>query len=286
MKNYTHLLTGFLMAAMLMAGCSQSENRRSDDPLLARVYDQSLYLSDMDGMLPPGIPAEDSSLIIERFVRTWTREAAMLHEAERNIPEDLHIDQLVEAYRASLLKHSYENIVVERLLDSVVTQTELDNFYNKNKDQYLLSAPVIRCNFIKAPLNAPQLKEVEKWWKSDNPTDKQALKTWSRSYANISLLDDSTWYKVVDVGAYMPQGYLTVDNVDDKRKFVKKNKGFIYFFKRLDLIPKNELAPLSYIEDQAKKVILHKRKTELLEELKDKLYDEALRKNQVSIYHQ
>ena len=87
----------------------------------------------MDGMLPSGISAEDSTLIIEKFVKNWVRETAMLHEAEQNIPKGLDINQLVENYRASLVKHNYENIVVERLLDSVVTKAELESFYEKTK---------------------------------------------------------------------------------------------------------------------------------------------------------
>ena len=73
-------------------------------------------------------------------------------------------------------------------------------------------------------------------------------------------------------------------NVNNKKQFIQKDSEFIYLFELRELISKTEIAPLAYIEDQAKKVILHKRKTQLLEELKDKLYDEALRNNGVSIY--
>lgn len=238
----------------------------------------------MDGMLPSGISAEDSTLIIEKFVKNWVRETAMLHEAEQNIPKGLDINQLVENYRASLVKHNYENIVVERLLDSVVTKAELESFYEKNKDQYQLESPIIRCRFIKASQKAPQVGQIEKWWNSKTPSDELALENWCRTNATVHHLQEGTWYKVVDIGAYMPQGFLTVDNVNNKKQFIQKDSEFIYLFELRELISKTEIAPLAYIEDQAKKVILHKRKTQLLEELKDKLYDEALRNNGVSIY--
>ena len=210
----------------------------------------------------------------------------MLHEAEKNIPQGLDIDQLVENYRASLIKHNYENILVENLLDSVVTDTELESFYEKNKDQYQLESPIIKCRFIKAPLNSPQFPQVEKWWRGKKEVDALALENWSKANAYIHLLNDSSWYKVVDIGAYMPQGSITIDNVKDKKQFTKKDSEFVYMFELLDFVAQKKIAPMAYVEDQIKKVILHKRKTQLLEEMKDKLYDEALRKNGVSIYLQ
>ena len=86
----------------------------------------------MEGMIPEGMSSEDSSLIINAFIRNWTRETVLLHEAEQNIPKGLDIDQLVEDYKASLIKHNYENIVVNNLFDSTVTHVQLEEFYEKN----------------------------------------------------------------------------------------------------------------------------------------------------------
>ncbi len=239
----------------------------------------------MDGMLPTGISEEDSSLIIDKFVGNWVREAAMLHEAERNIPKELDINQLVENYRASLIKHNYENILVNKLLDSIVNKEELSTFYEINKEQFQLESPIIQCRFVKALLNSPQIEQVRKWW-DDPESNQEALKNWCAINATIHHLRDSVWYKVVDIGAYMPQGVLTVDNVKNKKKFTYEDNEFLYLFELTNIVAKNEIAPLSYVEGQAKKVILHKRKTQLLNEMKDKLYDEALRKNGVSIFQQ
>lgn len=257
-----------------------SENDRE----LARVYNKTLYLSDMDGMLPEGMSSEDSTLIIDQFVRNWVRETAMLHEAENNIPAGLDINQLVQDYRASLIKHNYEKIIVERLLDSTVTKVELEEFYEKNKEQYQLETPILRCRFIKAPRNAPLLRDVEKWWKSDETDDHEKLKAWCGVNATVHHLQDSVWYKVVDLAAYFPQGTLTVDNVSSKRDFTLRDDEFIYLFKAEEVLLRKELAPLAYIEEQARKVILHKRKTQVLEEMKDRLYDEAIRKSQVTVF--
>ena len=281
---------GFFIPAVAMClgcfffSCGNENDRAEGDRILAKVYDKSLYLSDMNGMLPPGIASEDSSLIINKFVKNWIREAAMLHEAERNIPKDIDIDQLVADYRASLIKHNYENILLDQFLDSTITKVELEKFYEKNKEQYRLETPIIRCHFVKAKITAPQINELEKWWKNGDVPDLGPIKNWCKSNGAVHFLDDNTWHKVVDIAVYLPQGTLTVDNAKKKKNFIEKDNEFIYLYRRLEFIPKGELPPLSYIEDQARKVILHKRKTELLDEMKGRLYDEATRRNSVTVY--
>jgi len=279
-----YILSGTIMV-MMVASCSPSDEKRGkNDRLLAQVYDKALYLSDMEGMIPEGMSSEDSSLIISAFVRNWVRETALLKEAERNIPKELDIDKLVEGYRATLIKHNYENIVVNNLLDSTVTQNELGAFYEKNKEQYQLETPIVRYHFIKVPRNAPQLNRAQDWWNSSKPEDTAALANWCRSNAVISHLQSNSWHKVEDIAAYLPQGTLTVDNVNNRRDFVQRDDNFMYFFRVLELVSRKEIAPLAYIEDQARKVILHKRKSQLLEELKDKLFNEAMNKKQVKVF--
>ncbi len=262
--------------------CKKGE---AEGKVLAKVYNKTLHLSELDGMIPDGADGEDSTIIVNAFVQNWVREAALLVEAEKNIPKGLDIDRLVQDYRASLIKNNYENIVVNSLLDSTVTQEQLQEFYQKNREQYQLETPIIRCRFIKAPLTSPQLSLAQNWWGNmNNPDVAVRLKNWCDQNAAVHILRENIWYKVEDIAAYMPRGILTVDNVGSRRDFIQRESKFIYFFKVLELAPKKEVAPLAYIEDQARKVILHKRKVELLEETKTKLYDEAMQKQSVKIY--
>ncbi len=279
----------FLLAltGIFLGGCHLGDGKRAkDDELLASVYNKELHFSDMTGMIPPGQSSEDSSAIINTFIRNWVRESVLLYEAERNIPQGLNIEKLVEDYRSSLIKNNYENIVVTEFLDSTVTQLQLQGFYDENKEQYQLEVPIIRCRFIKVSRNAPQINKVQSWWNSNKEEDFFALSNWCRNNATIQHLTDSIWYKVEDIAAYMPAGVLTTDNVKNRGDFIQRDESFVYFFKLLELVSRNEIAPLAYIEDQAKKVILHKRKMKLLEELKNKLQDEAIHKNRVNIYYQ
>jgi hypothetical protein len=243
----------FLVVAVLSVSCNFGDHRSKDDRQLGRIYDKTLYLSDMDGMLPEGITGEDSAVIINTYVRYWMREMALLHEAEQNIPKDLNLEKLVADYRSSLVKNNYGNLVMNHLLDSTITKQQLLEFYEKNREQYLLETPILRCRFIKAPRSAPNSDKAQDWWNSTRVGDFAELSRWCSQHAAVHHLQDSTWYNVDDIAAYMPQGALTVDNVNNRKDFIQRDDNFVYYFRLLELVRKKEVAPLSYIESQARK---------------------------------
>lgn len=285
MHHFLKALLLFLFFGLVLQACVPGGSQSSDkDQLLAEVYNKTLSLSELEGMIPEGMSAEDSALIINAYLERWMRDEVMMHEAEKSIPQDLNIDKLVQDYRASLIRYNYEKVLVEQLLDSTITQQELNAFYQKNKEQYQLETPIVRCHLIKVPLSAPNLSKLQAWWNSDDAADFDSMVAFSNNYASIHQLEDSTWFKVADIASFLPRGTLTEGNVSAKKDFIIRDEGSQYFFKVLEVVSKKEIAPLSYIEDQATKVILHKRKIELLEDRKEQMYKDALRKNNVQVF--
>lgn len=279
------LLLVLIIVVSFLSGCqpsSQSEN----DRLLARVHNKSLHISELEGMFPEGTSKQDSSLIINAYVERWIREALLLTEAERNIPKDLNIDKLVRDYRASLIRNNYERILIEELLDSTVTQAELKDFYEKNKEQYQLEVPILRAHYVKVPLTVPNESEIRQLWNSKDTTDLAKLENFCEQYDFVHQLEDSTWYRIDDISATFPSGTLTSDNINSKREFIQKDNNYLYFFRALEVKNSKEIAPLAFIEGQAKKVILHQRRLKLLEDKKEDMYELELRRNNIEIFTQ
>lgn len=273
-----------VVISLCWASC-QSEDTDEKGILLAKVYNKSLYSQELDGLFPKAATAEDSLRFLHAYVDKWVKEALVLHEAELNIPSDLNIDKLVRDYRASLIRNSYEEVLVQELLDSTISQAELTEFYEKNKEQYQLETPIIRCHFLKVPLVAPNRDQVRQWWNSNNPSDWASLIEYSNQYADAHILEDSSWYSVDDIAVELPAGTLTANNIGSKREFTQRDGEFQYFFRLIELKNQKEIAPLGYIEGQARKVILHKRKLKLLEDTKSDLYDNGIRSNNIQVFN-
>ena len=58
----------------------------------------------------------------------------------------------------------------------------------------------------------------------------------------------------------------------------------IYFIYINDYMIKNDLSPIEVVFDKIKDVILNKRKVKYLEDLENKIYNNALNNNEIKIY--
>jgi hypothetical protein len=258
------------------------------DVLLAQVFDKRLYLSEVHAVLPIGLSPDDSILAQNAYIDRWIKENVMLHEAEKNIPADLQIDKLVKDYKASLIMHQFEKSVVENLLDTVISDQELEAYYEENKSQYQLEATIVRCHLIKVSrtLDEKIIKKFESSWKSDKESRLSDLVELSNTYASTYYLNDSIWYKLDVIRQEMPQGSVNLNSIRNNKVFQLTNDDNYYFLKILEIRDRKEIAPLAFIEEQASRVILHKRKIALLEKLRDDLYQRATSRDNIKLFNQ
>ncbi len=281
------LFLGCLALALLCSACrpEAGNDLPPDKKPLAKVFNKTLYLAEVMEMVPDDASPEDSLLMLNALVEKWVRDNLMMQEAERNIPKDLNIDQLVNEYRASLILHSYEQRISGENVDSVITEQELTAFYEKNKEQYQLQTAIARCYFIRVAKPVPQPDSLRKWWYSRKPADLTKMIAYSARHADEYLLVDTVWYRVEDIASELPKGTLTQNNVSAGKEFVLSDDAFQYFFRALEVKSTEEIAPLSYIKDQATKFILHQRKAKLLENKKQELYEREIRRKNVKVYN-
>jgi hypothetical protein len=271
----------FILTICLSASCTPAdEASEENDVELAKVFSKKLFLSELEGMVPEGATPEDSTKIINAEVERWTRETLLMQEAEKNVPADLNIDELVRDYRMSLIRHNYEQFLVETQLDSVISAQEISEYYEKNKEQYQLQSSILRCFLIKVPKSAPNLDQLRSWWKSSETEDFQKMKYYAVQNADFYMLNAKSWYQQSDLKAQLPNG----TNLNPNQDLNQSDENYFYFLKVLEKKSSKELAPLGYIQDQIKKVILHKRKMVLLDQRKEELYDRETSKNNVKIF--
>ena len=285
--NTQHIFVFAIALVLMLGACTSSDDSvAKNDYLLAQAFNKTLYLSELAGMVPDNSSPEDSALIVNAYVEKWVRENLLMHEAEKNVPHDLNIDVLVRDYRASLIRHNYEKLLVELQLDSTITDSELTAYYEDNKDQYRLKNMILRCYLVKVPLDFEGLSTLQKLWNSKDPEDYKLLLDLCRNHANVYMLNDSLWYDLPDIVLHLPKDYLSASNASPNREYKTSDDKFTYFLRIFETAAANEYPPLAYIRGQATKVILHRRKIKLLEEKKEEMYERELRRNNVKIYTQ
>lgn len=141
-------------------------------------------MNDLEGMFFESATHEDSMQIINAYVDRWVRDNVLMAEAERNIPQDLNIEELLKKYRESLILNNYEEQLTKNNLSTEISEEELKDFYEKNKEQYQLETPIVRCYFLKIPKPTPQSDSLQKWWNSPKSGDNLGkMKIYARTHA-------------------------------------------------------------------------------------------------------
>lgn len=262
--------------------CTSPPAAKADDHLLAQVYNKNLYASELEEVVPEGTSPTDSTLLITAFVQRWVRDQLLMYEAERNIPKDLNIDELVRDYRASLVRFNFEEHIIAEKLDSTVSESEVRTFYEGNKDQFQLESTILKCLLLKLPPKAPQ-GEANKLWYSRNPADEPKLAAYAKQWAAMAMLNHEKWYKLEDIAALLPKGTLTSENVSSRREGTLSDGDYRYYYRVIEAVQGKTTAPFDYVREQASKIILHRRKQELLDRWKENLYQKELRRENIKI---
>lgn len=275
----------YCFLAVGITSCSlASSDTDAQDPILARVHSKELRLSELEGMFPIDANGADSNLIIQAFVNRWIKDAVLQIESERNLPSDLNIDRLVRDYRASLVRSTYEKVLVGELMDSTITQEELLAYYEENKNQYQLEKPIIQCLFIKVPYPTPEEEQLTNLWNNGEPKDSSALIDFTNRFAEIALLKEDAWYSLEEVALQFPEGTLNAENARSKQVFTQQDGQNRYYFRLLAFKNRLEIAPLEYVSQQARRVILHNRKMKVLEDAKEEIFERELRRQNVETF--
>lgn len=272
----------FVFILALVVACGDNTHTGDEEPL-ARVFDKYLYPSDLQGIMQADMTKEDS-VLMEAYIENWAKKNLMLKVAEKNIPKDVDIAQMLADYKASIIQHYYEENLVAQRLDSVVSQKEIQAFYEATKDDHILEETIARCYFIKLPTNSPNKEDLKKWWKMKESLDFAEMKGYAETYAQMYILEDSSWVAKEDLAAHLPDGTFNQGNFGSGQSFDFEKKGYWYLLNIKEIKSKGQLAPVAYVRDKAIRFILHKRKIALIENMATEMYVRELNKKNVTIY--
>jgi rRNA maturation protein Rpf1 len=76
-----------------------------------------------------------------------------------------------------------------------------------------------------------------------------------------------------------------VSYISAKKEFSQRDEQYQYYFRLFEVKNRKDIAPLSYIAEQASKVILRARKEKLLAEKIEAMYEKELSRNNIHTYY-
>lgn len=263
-------------------------DRLNDDRIpVARVKEAFLYTEDIHELMPELESKEDSLNFIKNFSEKWVEEQILLDRAAYNLNEDLvDIDAKVRSYRNSLLIYAYEQALVGEKLDTNFTQMQVANYYNQHTEDFVLKQSIYNMVFLKLDQSTPRLNELREWFNYTDKKEKLSLLTdYALQFGLDYSLDDQKWWRMEELIRRLPLSADSLVLLSEKQKLIEFNKaGYLYLFEVSDFLEGGQAAPLAMVESEIKKIVLNKRKVQLVKELRKDLISDAASKNHIEYF--
>ncbi|NQX98496.1 MAG: hypothetical protein HRT73_11545 [Flavobacteriales bacterium] len=274
-----------LLSLSCLFSCSLFNKEVAENPI-ARVDEMYLYESDIVGIVPQSTTKEDSTLIIDNYIQGWIKDNLILYKAELNLKENQKdVKKQLEDYRRSLIIYSYEKELIKQRLDTLVSNDEIQRFYDDNNQIFELKDNIVKVRFFQVNKKAPQLKKIRKLYKSNKVEDLEKMKELAHQYAEKFHLNDEQWIFFDELQNAVP---ISVSQSDEYLKNIKnvevEDSLSFYFVHIKDYRLKNDVSPLNFETHNIKNIILNKRKLSLINKIRSELYQEAFLSKNIEIY--
>ena len=261
----------------------------TEDPLdtpIVRVGNKELTKHDLYDIIPDGISKNDSIIFAQDFMNRWIRSELMLRKAELNLsPEEKNVTKLLEEYRRSLLVNQYQQKMLQQKYTPMITDREINAYYDKMIDNFILNENIIKGVFIIIPRSAPNIKDIRKWYKSDKKEDIVNMEAYCFQNARKYDVFLEKWKPLSMINHQLPHP------IANTGSFLKHNKSYetsdtvnYYFLSIRDYKLVHDKAPLEYVENRIKAILLNKKRINFINQLESDLYDEGLKQKIIKFY--
>lgn len=207
----------------------------------------------------------------------------MLYEkAQSNIPDNGEIEKLVENYRKALIMHTYQQALIHQRLSNEISEGELTDYYEKNKELFRLERPLMQGLFIKVPLTAPELNKVHRWYKTPTQDAVEHLEKYSLQNAVKYEYFYDKWVPMADVLDAIPLKVPEVEDYVNKNRHIElKDTAFHYFLNVSDFRTVGQQEPYEFARPKVKDMVLNLKQVEFMRAVKDDLYQQAVKRDKI-----
>ncbi|MFN4881120.1 MAG: hypothetical protein ACK5AS_06670 [Bacteroidota bacterium] len=280
-----------VLLLVLLSSCSYFKGKEAEvgtNPV-ARVYESFLYEADLKGIGADAATPEDSIKAVKNYIDSWIRNKLVLKYAEENLPAEIEdINKQIENYRQSLIIYTYERELVAQKLDTVISEKEILDYYDKHKEALQLKTPLYNIKYARIKKQPKKVIDSASAWIAKNDfISNSKLQNFCEQYAVKYVINDSTWFKEQELENIFPIQNIDWESIafNKKATIVTDTTNYITLIKVLGYKFKGADAPLAYIREDISNIIINKRKLDYVSKVHSTIYDDALKNKKFEIYN-
>lgn len=272
---------------LLFFSCKENfSEKNGEEAVLVRIGDKALTRGDLEREIPDRLKSKDSALFADNYIKQWVDDQLLYDVASRNIPDKENIDRMVERYRQELVIFEYQKHLLNEKLGKEISEEAMNIYYEKNHDKFKLHSAIIKGLFLKVPENSPQITRLKKWYKSNTPEAVENIEKYGLHNAVIYEYFYDKWVSFDEVMDNIPYSVeREADFLRTHKNIELNHKGYWYFLNISDYQLKGEQMPFDFAKAQIKEILMNQKKMNFLKEVKDELYQDALKEKEIEYFN-
>ena len=286
MKGTVRCILVLGIALLTFSSCRAISSLLHDDEVVAEVGRHYLYRSEVASLIPDGTSEEDSLRLALQYVNSWAADLIFLDVAEAQLTKDeMDVSEELEEYRRSLLKYRYEQRYINERLDTLVADSQIDDYYLEHLENFVLEVPVVKARFLRISADSPNLGVIRKKMSSSLIGDLEAADSLSY-FSAVKYTDyNGGWTDMVSLSREFGTDYAELLSlmrngfIEKEDEYGKMNVAYI-----ADFIPAGETAPLEYCRPRIRNIIISVRKQKLISDLEQDLLTDARDKGKYKVF--
>ena len=273
LRKYTILL-------LFIISCNY--NLKNNDGYVARVGDEFLSVEEIQELVPKNLNKQDSIRIVNNVIEEWATSKLLIQNAIINLNEieKSQIDNKSEKYRENLIISEYRNKISNNTPDTSASKDEIELFFSENSKNFKLFEEIIKGRYVKLNKNTFNINEIKRRFRRFNQSDKSFFDSISIQLLNY-YLNDSIWinkklfFNKIPSLEYDQSLRISKNNLF----YVQEDSLALYLIKINNYKKADDYAPLEYIYNRIKEVIVSKKRIDYLNKIDKELIGDAITKN-------
>lgn len=270
---------------LTVGACRELPSPFEYDRVVAQVGDKKLRESDIQSIYAQATTAEDSTALLEIYVDRWVKKELKLRAAETLFRDSEEaIEAMVAEYRNSLLTRRLDQYYVDQELDTLFTDAQIEEYYNRHPSDFRLDRTVVRGRQMLVPSTFRQTTKLREAMRSSSDEKLQDWRDMCQKNS-IEIQEYTSWVDYSEFLSTLPtlrgrkyeellrEDVLQEMRVDDGR----------YYFVITDIRRAGDAAPLERVRETIKRILFAQRQSEIIRAHEERIYEEALAAGELRI---
>lgn len=272
-----------LWSSLLLFLFSCLEN---DDKKICQIGEFILYETELELRKSVFFGDLDPKEAEEKAIEHWLNQQRIKIELNAIRPEIEQINELrIQDELTQLNLFELENIYITTHLDSLISEQEIQEYYNNHRENYKTESYIVQALYLKVPDTVAQILNIEEYYLLKNDKDLEEIKKYANLYASSFYFETERWIYFDDLVREISIPSDVKDNlVKNRGEGIFKENGETHYINVLNFRTKSISSPMEVERAGIRRHILKRRAYKLRNTAKETILENVKEKYPVSYF--